>query len=98
VKAPKRFSRLPFYHVLFFRSFFNIIFNFSFCSGVVNFSTKGFSGAKTIKVAPKIVSGRVVKTSISVHQLKTLNLPLLLEIFQSNILENPSTVVANLRF
>ena len=36
-----------------------------FCAAVVIFVTKSCSGAKVIKVTPKMVSGRVVKTSIS---------------------------------
>ncbi len=37
----------------------------AFCSGVTSFLTNGCSGAKTIYVAPNNVSGRVVKTVIS---------------------------------
>ena len=36
----------------------------AFCSGVVICETNSCSGAKVIKVTPKMVSGRVVKTEI----------------------------------
>ncbi len=37
----------------------------AFCSAVVIFETNSCSGANVIKLTPKTVSGRVVKTSIS---------------------------------
>ena len=37
----------------------------AFCPGVVSTSTSGCSGASTMKVAPKMVSGRVVKTRMT---------------------------------
>src|SRR5690606_16316501 len=38
----------------------------AFCSGVVIVETSSCSGANVIKFTPKIVSGRVVKTSMGV--------------------------------
>ena len=38
----------------------------SFCSEVVILATNSCSGAKVIKLTPKMVSGRVVKTEISI--------------------------------
>ena len=44
-----------------------------FCCAVVMVSTNACSGAKVIKETPKMVSGRVVKTSIVASWSLTLN-------------------------